>query len=85
MNDTPDTIRNLLRKGAIMKRRGMYSSSSFFKPFTPTAPHSLNQLNNNDASRAYLCDKGRIEYALFDRNNGRKEDKDLFVKASNEA
>ena len=67
-----------------MKRRGMYSSSSFFKPFTPTAPHSLNRLNN-DVSRAYPYDKGRIEYTLFDRNNGRKEDKDLFVKASHEA
>jgi len=68
-----------------MKRRGMYSYSSFFKPFTPTAPHSLNLLNNNEASRTYLCDKGRIEYTLFDRDNGRKEDKELFVKASYEA
>jgi len=67
-----------------MKRRGMYSYSSFFKPFVPTEPYLLNRLNN-DVSRAYLCDKGRIEYTLFDGNNGRKEDKELFVKASNEA
>jgi hypothetical protein len=68
-----------------MKRRGMYSSSSFFKPFTPTAPHSLNQLNNNDVSRAYPYDQGRVEYSLFDRNDNQRKDRDLLVNASHEA
>jgi hypothetical protein len=76
--------KKLLKKGDIMKRRGMYSYSSFFKPFIPTEPCSLNRLNN-DVPQVYLCDKGRIEPTLSDRNNGRKEDKELFVKASYEA
>jgi hypothetical protein len=65
-----------------MKRRGMYNYSSFFKPFTSTVPHTLNLLNN-DTSRAHIYDKARIEYTLFDRNKGRKEDNDSFVKDSN--
>jgi hypothetical protein len=66
-----------------MKRRGMYCSGSFFKPFTaPTAPYSLNRLNSDSLETPSY--KRRVEYGLFDRNNDRKEDKDLFVKASNE-
>jgi hypothetical protein len=65
-----------------MKRRVMYCSGSFFKPFIgPTMPYSLNRLND-DLSRARQYDNRRVEYALFDRNNGRKEDKSLFVKDS---
>jgi hypothetical protein len=65
-----------------MKRRGMHSSNCFFKPFiAPTLPHALNRLNN-DMLETPSYNKRRVEYALFDRNNGRKEDNSLFAKDS---
>jgi len=63
-----------------MKRRGMYSSNCFFKPFIASAlPRSVTQFNN-DSSWTYPYIKGRPEDALFGRSDGRKEDNDVSFK-----
>jgi hypothetical protein len=52
-----------------MKRRGMYSSSSFFKLCVdPAGVHALNRFND-DRPRPYPYNKGRIEYAPFGWNS----------------
>jgi copper chaperone NosL len=55
-----------------MKKRGMYSSRTFFKPcFTPVAPHSLNRSDDGQL-RAYPYGKGPFQYARADWNHSPK-------------
>jgi hypothetical protein len=55
-----------------MKRRGMHSFRSFFKPcFIPGTPSLSNQPNDGQL-RAYLNAKERAEREQFDRNHSLK-------------
>ena len=68
-----------------MKRRGMYCSGSFFKPYiAPSMPCSLDR-TDNDSSRVRPHDKKQFESALSNRNNGLKEVNSVFLKNSDYA
>jgi len=55
-----------------MKRRGMYSSNCFFKPYlAPTTAHSLNRFNDGQ-SRVYPYGKGQTEYTYFEQDHNQK-------------
>ena len=66
-----------------MKRRGMYSSSSFFKPFVAAPAPRFAEHGSMTMCRGRTHMQGTNACTLLDGNDSRKEDDELFVKDSN--